>query len=115
MTEPTESVNVEQNDRVCLVWHRTGFLNRKQGEIMRLKTVRAALEQKKITYDYTEEDGCGSLDFLFRGLKFHVWEFREDIWGAETNIFHAGRSQDIEGDYEAIIAKEILSWPDMIA
>ena len=34
--------------------------------------------------------------------------------GAETNIYEAGRSQDIEGDYEKEIAAEILSWPDMI-
>ena len=34
--------------------------------------------------------------------------------GAETNVFEAGRSQDIEGDYEEIISGEILSWPDML-
>lgn len=81
---------------------------------MRLETVKNALEQKKITYEYTEEDGCGSLDFLFRGLMYHVWEFHDDVWGAETNVFNAGRSQDMEGNYEELISKEILSWPDMI-
>ena len=81
---------------------------------MRLQKVRSALDQKKIAYTYTEEDG-GSLDFLFRGLSFHVWEYCDEVWGAETNIFNAGKSQDIEDDYEEIIAKEILSWPDMIA
>ena len=83
---------------------------------MRLEQVRKALEQKKITFEYTEEEGLGSLDFLFRGLKFHVWEFCDgEVWGAETNIFNVGKSEDIEGDYEAVIGKEILSWPDMIA
>ena len=67
-----------------------------------------------IKYEYTEIDGCGSLDFLFRGLKFHVWEYEDRVWGAETNIYEAGRSQDIEGNYEEVIAKEILSWPDMM-
>ena len=81
---------------------------------MRLERVRKALEEKKITYEYTEEDGCGSLDFLFRGLKYHVWEFHDDVWGAETNVFNAGRSRDMEGNYEELISKEILSWPDMI-
>ena len=80
---------------------------------MRLQKVRSALDQKKIAYTYTEEDG--GLDFLFRGLSFHVWEYCDEVWGAETNIFNAGKSQDIEDDYEEIIAKEILSWPDMIA
>lgn len=82
---------------------------------MRLEIVRNALEDKNIKYEYTEEDGCGSLDFLFRGLKFHVWEYEDQVWGAETNVFEAGRSEDIEGDYETIIAREIRSWPDMIA
>lgn len=36
------------------------------------------------------------------------------VWGAETNIYEAGRSQDIEGNYEEVIAREILSWPDMM-
>ena len=70
---------------------------------MRLQTVQDALNQKNIRFEYTEEDGCGSLDFMFRGLKFHVWEYHD-----------AGRSEDIEGDYEEKIAGEILSWPDMI-
>lgn len=87
---------------------------RKDMNKMRLERVRKALEEKRITYEYSEEDGCGSLDFLFRGLKYHVWEYHDDIWGAETNIFHAGRSEDLEGDYEETIAAEILSWPDMI-
>jgi hypothetical protein len=82
---------------------------------MRLERVQEALKQKKISYQYTEEDGCGSLDSLFRGLSFHVWEYEDGVRGAETNVFEAGRSRDIEGDYEAIIEKEILSWPDMIA
>ena len=53
---------------------------------MRLQTVQDALNQKNIKFEYTEEDGCGSLDFMFRGLKFHVWEYHDGVWGAETNI-----------------------------
>lgn len=81
---------------------------------MRLLQVQDALKRKNIKYEYNEEDGCGSLDFMFRGLSFHVWEYHEDVWGAETNIYEAGRCKDIEGDYEAEIAGVILSWPDMI-
>lgn len=81
---------------------------------MRLERVQNALKKKKIQYSYIEEDGCGSLDFMFRGLTFHVWEYQDEVWGVETNIFAAGRSEDIEGDYEAILEKEILSWPDML-
>ena len=73
---------------------------------MRLQIVQDALKKKNIKYEYTEIDGCGSLDFLFRGLKFHVWEYEDRVWGAETNIYEAGRSQDIEGNYEEVIARE---------
>ena len=81
---------------------------------MRLKRVQKALKDKKIKYQYTEENGCGSIDFMFRGLRFHVWEYEDRVWGAETNVFEAGRSRDIEGDYEDRIAWEIESWPDML-
>ena len=84
------------------------------GISMRLEKVQEALKTKNIHYEYTEENGCGSLYFMFRGLRFHVWEYEDRVWGAETNVFEAGRSQDIEGDYEEIISKEILSWPDMM-
>lgn len=81
---------------------------------MRLEKVQDALKKKQIRFSYTEEDGCGSLDFLFRGLSFHVWEYYDEVWGAETNIYNVGRPEDLEGDYEAKIAAEILSWPDML-
>ena len=87
---------------------------RKGSISMRLEKVQSALKQKNIKFEYTEEDGCGSLDFMFRGLKFHVWEYEDNGWGAETNIYAAGRSEDIDGDYEEKISQEILSWPDMI-
>ncbi len=81
---------------------------------MRLTKVQDALNEKGIAYQYTEEDGCGSVDFEFRGLRYHVWEYEDGIWGAETNVFDAGRSRDVEEDYENTIAAEILTWPDMM-
>lgn len=81
---------------------------------MRLNRVQDALKKKNIKYQYTEENGCGSIDFMFRGLRFHVWEYEDRVWGAETNVFEAGRSQDIEGNYELVISEEILSWPEML-
>lgn len=97
---------------ICQKIHR-GFF-RKGSWSMRLQKVQDALNKKNIKFEYTEEDGCGSLDFMFRGLKFHVWEYEDNGWGAETNIYAAGRSEDIDGDYEEKISAEILSWPDMI-
>ena len=78
---------------------------------MRLEKVQEALNTKNIKYEYTEENGCGSLDFMFRGLRFHVWEYEDRVWGAETNVFEAGRSQDIEGvlaGYDAGNAVKVL-------
>ena len=47
-------------------------------------------------------------------LEIPLWEYEDNGWGAETNIYAAGRSEDIDGDYEEKISAEILSWPDMI-
>lgn len=81
---------------------------------MRLERVQEALKQKKVEYSYVEEDGAGSIDFLFKGIRYHVWEVEDGGWCVETNIRNAGRDEYLEGDYEAIIAEEILSWPDMV-
>ncbi len=81
---------------------------------MRLSKIQQALEKKNIAFSYAEEDGCGSLDFQFRGLAYHIWEFfDEGVWGVETNVKCAGRSEDILGDYESEISDLILTWPDM--
>ena len=48
---------------------------------MRLEKVQEALKTKKIHYEYTEENGCGSIDFMFRGLRFHIWEYEDRVWG----------------------------------
>ena len=80
---------------------------------MRLQKIQAALKQKKIVYTYVEEDGCGSIDFEFRGLRYHIWEFQDSEWGVETNVYLAGRSEDILGDYETKISNLICTWPDM--
>lgn len=84
---------------------------------MRLEEIRRALEEKQISFHYTEEDGCGSIDFHFRGIPYHIWEFyddREELWGVETNVINAGRSEDLTGSYEKKIAEVISSWPDML-
>ena len=74
------------------------------GMNMRLQTVQDALNQKNIKFEYTEEDGCGSLDFMFRGLKFHVWEYHDGVWGAETNIYEQAEVRILR----AIMKKRLL-------
>ncbi len=80
---------------------------------MRLQKIQTALQQKKIRFTYIEEDGCGSIDFEFRGLRYHIWEFYDGVWGVDTNVYLAGRSEDVLGDYDTQISELILTWPYM--
>ncbi|MCD7841597.1 MAG: hypothetical protein LUG56_03920 [Lachnospiraceae bacterium] len=41
----------------------------------RLGRVRSFIEERGWKYSYSEEDGCGSIDFEYRGLAYHIWEF----------------------------------------
>lgn len=82
--------------------------------VMRMEKIQNALQKKNVMFTYVEEDGCGSVDIQFRGLRYHIWEFcDEGEWGVDTNIKCAGRSEDIMGDYDTEIADIILDWPDM--
>ena len=57
---------------------------------MRLQTVQDALNQKNIRFNIPKKTDAEA-GFMFRGLKFHVWEYHDGVWGAETNIYEAGR------------------------
>ena len=60
---------------------------------MHMTQIQSVLNEKKITFSYTEEDNCGSIDFEHRGLRYHIWEFADDVEpvGVETNLRYAGR------------------------
>ena len=45
---------------------------------MRMENIQEALTKKNILFQYTEEEGLGSFDFQFRGLRYHIWEFCEN-------------------------------------
>ena len=70
---------------------------------MRLEMICRTLDEKGYSYTYTEEDGVASIDFMDRGLDYHIWEFcgEDGVYGAETNLMHAGRMEELTGDYEA--------------
>lgn len=72
---------------------------------MQLSRVQECLKEKEIPFTYTEEDQLGSIDFIHRGLTYHIWEYAdaETACGVDTNLLHAGRSEEIEGDYEAVL------------
>ena len=76
-----------------------------------LPYIRAFLEEKGWNYEYHEEDGLGSIDFSYRGVPYHIWEFEEDgERGAETNLYHGGRQQEVLGDYESELIREMKQW-----
>ena len=82
-------------------------------ENMRLERVQEVLKRKKIEFTYFEEDGLGSLDFLYRGVPYHVWEFadEDDPCGVETNLRNAGKDEEIEEEnYEDLLVQELESW-----
>ncbi|MCD8104466.1 MAG: toxic anion resistance protein [Lachnospiraceae bacterium] len=52
----------------------------------RLERVRSFIEERGWKYSYSEEDGYGSIDFEYRGLAYHIWEFDDGERGVETNL-----------------------------
>lgn len=80
-------------------------------EMNRLRRVIAFLNTKGWNYTYHEEDGCGSIDFDYRGVPYHIWEYKESgEYGVEMNLRHGGRQEDLTGDYETAMIEMMQSW-----
>lgn len=77
---------------------------------MRLAKVRAQLDRLGITYQYNEDDDCGSIDFEHKGLRYNVWEYPAPERGAESNVRSTGRQEDFGENYEDEIADILRSW-----
>ncbi len=78
---------------------------------MKLEKVRKYIEERGWEQEYSEEDGCGSLDFMHRGLSYHIWEFCEDgVCGAESNVENVGRMIDYGENYEDEIIEVLKTW-----
>ena len=80
---------------------------------MRLDRIQRFLKEKNIPYSYTEDNGCGSIDFQFRGVPYHIWEFPPEDPGCESNIRTGGRVEEFSGDYEEEILAVLLDWDAM--
>lgn len=76
----------------------------------RLKRVLDYIKEKGWTYKVNEEDGCGSIDFEYRGVSYHIWEFYDGEWGADTNVRNGGGMEELTGDYEARILEILENW-----
>ena len=77
---------------------------------MRLVKIQQQLEEMGIKFRYTEDDDCGSIDFIHRGLSYYIWEFPAPERGAESNVRTAGRGEDFEADYEDTILEILKTW-----
>ena len=77
---------------------------------MRLVKIREFLSSRNMPFTYTQEDDCGSIDFIHRGLSYHLWEYPAPERGAESNIRTAGRGEDFEGDYEEALLDILKNW-----
>ena len=78
--------------------------------IMRLEKIRAFLRQRGMPHSYTEDDNCGSIDFIHRGLSYYIWEYPAPERGAQSNVRTAGRGEDFEGNYEEQILAILKTW-----
>ena len=75
-----------------------------------LKRVLAFIQERGWEYTYSEEDGCGSIDFDYRGVPYHIWEFEDGEQGVETNLKSGGRQEELLGDYETELLELMKDW-----
>lgn len=77
---------------------------------MRLEKIQTHLKHTGIVFRYHEEDDCGSIDFIHRGLSYYIWEYPAPERGAQSNVRTAGRGEDFEGSYEEAILDILKTW-----
>lgn len=77
---------------------------------MRLAKIREYLTCHNMPFQYREEEDCGSIDFLHRGLSYHIWEYPAPERGAQSNVRSCGRTEDFDGDYEEQLIAILSGW-----
>ena len=77
---------------------------------MRLQKIHDQLKTMGISFKVVEENDCGSINFIHRGLSYYIWEFPAPERGAESNIRTAGRGEDFEGNYEDDLLEILKTW-----
>lgn len=76
---------------------------------MRFAKIQDYLKTKGIRFQYYEENGCGTIEFLHKGLAYHIWEYPDDE-GADSNVLSAGRMEAYTGNYEEKILDILKTW-----
>ena len=95
---------------------------------MRLNKMQQYLSGRGWPFQYSEEYGLGSIDFEYRGISYHIWEFCQEpspdkigenagqdsedtvLYGAESNLKNGGKMDEYFGNYEQDMIDEIESW-----
>lgn len=80
----------------------------------RFVKIQEFLKRQGWPYKYDEDNDCGSIEFIHRGLSYHIWEYPEPERGAASNVASAGRMVDYEDDYEAQILAILQEWEGAI-
>ena len=80
----------------------------------RFVKIQEFLKRQGWPYKYDEDNDCGSIEFIHRGLIYHIWEYPEPERGAASNVASAGRMVDYEDDYEAQILAILQGWEGTI-
>ena len=76
---------------------------------MRLERIQACLKTRGISFQYYEDAGCGTIEFMHKGLAYHIWEYPDDE-GADSNLRSAGRMEAFTGDYEEQMLEILKTW-----
>ena len=77
---------------------------------MRLNRIQEHLTSHGVPFQYYEEDDCGSITFVHKGLSYHIWEYPAPERGAQSNVRSAGKSEDYDENYEDRILKILETW-----
>ena len=77
---------------------------------MRLTRIQDHLKSRNMPYQYWQDNDCGSISFLHKGLSYHIWEYPAPERGADSNVRTAGRSEEFDGDYEEAILRILRTW-----
>ena len=77
---------------------------------MRLSRIQEQLTAHNVPFQYYEEDDCGSITFVHKGLSYHIWEYPAPERGAQSNVRSAGKSEDFDGNYEEQLLEILETW-----
>lgn len=77
---------------------------------MRLEKIQLYMKEHSMPFSYREEDDCGTIEFVHRGLSYHIWEYPAPDRGADSNVRSCGKMEEFEGDYEGQILEIMKTW-----